>query len=103
MLARLGRAFLILAVLLAQQTALAHDFWHAGLPQGAENPKAPSSKGSKLCDLHDLLGTVLGALSGSAFEHELLSLSEVGFVAVATLAAELRPLSPRSRGPPLIS
>ena len=103
MLARLGRVFLVVAVLLAQQTALAHDFWHAGAPQGVENPKSPSSKGNKLCDLHDLLGTVLGVLSGNAFEQDLLSLSDVGFAVVATSPAYASPLSPHSRGPPLIS
>ena len=61
MLARLGRLVLVLAILLAQQTALAHQYWHASNASvSADVKKAP--KGDRLCDLHDLLGTVLGVV-----------------------------------------
>jgi len=93
----IARVFLVVAVLLAQQLALAHDFWHA-TPQAQKAPK-----GDKLCDLHDLLGTVLGALAGSSAGEDLLSFAEVDFVAAAIRAAGIRPLSPHSRGPPTIS
>ena len=103
MLARLGRAFLIAAVLLAQQTALAHDFWHAGTPQGVENPNSPSSKGNKLCDLHDLLGTVLGVLSAGSLVAPFVQAFDAQPLFVVQVAAETAPLAPHSRGPPLIS
>jgi hypothetical protein len=90
------RLLLVCAVLLAQQTALAHDFWHATSPQS-------SGETQKLCDLHDLLGTVLGALSAASVPHDLLSLADPGFAAAPALAAGQRPLSPHSRDPPLIS
>lgn len=91
------RVFLVLAVLLAQQTALAHDLWHAGKGH-ASSPS--SQKGAKLCDLHDLLGTVLGAVSAAAPLQQLLSLSETGFAAAPLLAPQVRALARHSRDPP---
>jgi hypothetical protein len=93
-----ARVLLVCAILLAQQTALAHDFWHA-----AGQASSKSSDGKKLCDLHDLLGTVLGAVSPSAPHAELLSLCDIAFVAAASSAAQYRPLAPQSRGPPALS
>jgi len=87
------RLFLVCAVLLAQQTALAHDYWHATAQQtGGEM--------QKLCDLHDLLGTVLGVVSACSVPHDLLSLADPGFAAFAASPAGSRPLSPHSRSPP---
>lgn len=98
----IARLFLVCAVLLAQQTALAHDLWHAaGAQAGAADSKSPTGK--KLCDLHDLLGTVLGMVSAAAPHAKLLSLSDVGFVAGAYRAAQRRLLVPQSRGPPAVS
>jgi len=99
MLARLGRVVLILAVLLAQQTALAHEYWHA-TPKAAE--KSLPAK-DKLCDLHDLLGTVLGVAAGAVVVPAFLALSETGFIAPAASVRQAAPLSPHSRDPPLIS
>jgi Na+(H+)/acetate symporter ActP len=95
----IARVFLICAVLLAQQTALAHDLWHAAKGEVSQ----PSQKGVKLCDLHDLLGTVLGAVSGASPQAELLSFSESEFTVAASSAPQLRPLVLRSRGPPQAS
>ena len=91
------RVLLVCAVLFAQQTALAHDFWHATAQ------KTTPAKGDKLCDLHDLLGTVLGAVSGISLGHQLLSVSEVGFVAMPDIVVHGVSLRPHSRGPPAIS
>jgi hypothetical protein len=96
----IGRILLVCAILLAQQTALAHDLWHAG---GAPAQGSKSPDGKKLCDLHDLLGNVLGAVSVAPPQTPLLSFSEVRFVAAAARAAERRPLAPQSRGPPALS
>jgi len=100
MLARLGRVVLILAVLLAQQTALAHEYWHATQKVAAE--KSLPAK-DKLCDLHDLLGTVLGIAGGAVVVPAFLALSETGFIAPAASVRQAAPLSPHSRDPPLIS
>jgi hypothetical protein len=95
------RILLVCAVLFAQQTALAHDYWHASSSSQAPAQKAP--KGDKLCDLHDLLGTVLGVAAAGALEQELLSVSESGFTAIAEHAAHGIALTPHSRGPPPVS
>jgi len=94
------RILLVCAVLLAQQTALAHDYWHAS-SSSAPAQKAP--KGDKLCDLHDLLGTVLGVATGASLAHETPILEQTGFQSVDTAWADTRPLSVHSRGPPAIS
>src|SRR3954464_4293463 len=98
----LGRVLLVFAILLAQQTALAHQYWHASnAALSAEAKKAP--KTDRLCDLHDLLGTVLGVASGAAHAPAFLALAEPGFVAAAPAIREAAPLSSHSRDPPLIS
>ena len=101
MLARLGRVLLVFAVLLAQQTALAHQYWHAAPKAAAE--KAFPPKADKLCDLHDLLGTVLGIAGGAAATPAFLALAEPGFTATPDAAREAPFLTPHSRDPPLIS
>jgi hypothetical protein len=103
MLARLGRLVLILAVLLAQQTALAHQYWHASASQAAQGQKAPQPQGDRLCGLHDLLGTVLGIAGGAAPTPAFLALSEPGFTAAPAAVREAALLAPHSRDPPLIS
>lgn len=100
MLARMGRLMLVLAVLLAQQTALAHQYWHASKAVvGSTQP----AKGDALCDLHDLLGTVLGVAAGTLSQPELLALSEPGFTAPAAAIRQALALTPRSRDPPQAS
>ena len=102
MLARLGRVLLVLAVLLSQQTAIAHQYWHASNSVlSADAKKAP--KTDPLCDFHDLLGTVLGVASGSVQTPAFLALTEPGFSAFAAIVREAALLAPRSRDPPLIS
>jgi hypothetical protein len=100
MLARLGRITLVLAVLLAQQTALAHQYWHAAK---APAEKSQPAKGDTLCDLHDLLGTVLGVAAGTFVEPEFLALAEPRFTAHAVAIRQALRLTPHSRDPPLVS
>jgi len=97
----IGRILLVCAVLLAQQTALAHDLWHASAQAGTAQSKSPDGK--KLCDLHDLLGTVLGAVSAVTPQTALLSLSDIAFFAAPERATQSRFFSPQSRGPPSVS
>ena len=64
----LARLLLVAALLGAEQAAVAHELWHAardvaGFPQPAQGD---GNGQSSLCDLHDLLGSVLGAIEGSA-------------------------------------
>jgi len=87
------RIFLALALLNAQHAALAHQVWHLGdrgLPPAEE----------QLCDQHDALGTVAGALdcaivglSGEAPPDSLYRFVELP-------AARTPGLAPFSRGPP---
>jgi hypothetical protein len=101
-MARLGRVLLVFAVLLAQQTAVAHQYWHASNSAlGADAKKAP--KGDRLCDLHDLLGTVLAVVGSAAQTPAFLALSEPGFTAATPSIREAARLAPHSRDPPLIS
>jgi hypothetical protein len=96
-----ARLLLACAVLLAQQTALAHDFWHAAGAASQGDPKP--AKGKSLCGLHDLLGTVLGVVSAAPPPADLLSLSDIGFIADPAHAAQRRALVAQSRGPPALS
>jgi hypothetical protein len=95
------RILLVCAVLLAQQTALAHDFWHAAAKTAAKS--MPAKGGDKLCDLHDLLGTVLGVAAGIVVTPDFLAWAEPGFTASAVAVREALPLAAHSRDPPLIS
>jgi hypothetical protein len=90
-----------LAVLLAQQTALAHDFWHAA--GAASQGDAKPAKGKSLCDLHDLLGTVLGAVSSTLAAPRLLPPSVIRFCGDFAAFLQSRPLAAHSRGPPALS
>src|SRR3954469_20472811 len=100
MLGSLGRIALVLAILLAQQTALAHQYWHAAK---APAEKSQPAKGDTLCDLHDLLGTVLGVAAGALAELVFLTFSEPGFTAQTVSVREALRLTPHSRDPPPVS
>ena len=102
MLARLGRVLLVVAVLLSQQTALAHQYWHASSAAVSADAGKPA-KGDTLCDLHDLLGTVLGVAGGAAQVHALLDFSQPRFCDFAARLHEALLLTHHSRDPPLTS
>jgi hypothetical protein len=101
MFGRMARFLLVIAVLLAQQTALAPQYWHAAKATVSADAKTP--KGDRLCGLHDLLGTVLGVASGAAQAPALLALGEPDFTAAASAVREAALLSPHSRDPPFSS
>jgi hypothetical protein len=102
MLGRLGRALLVFAVLLAQQTALAHQYWHASKAALAADAQKPV-KTDGLCDLHDLLGTVLGVAGSAPLATVVVDYTPPRVAAPAMALREALLLAPRSRGPPLIS
>lgn len=108
MSARLSRVLLVVALLIAQQTALAHQIWHFSpgehndttiASQGGD-PQGGKAKGERLCDLHTALGTVLGALSGYAAIAQFQDPAHSIFVVADSPAVVVPAPPPASRGPP---
>jgi hypothetical protein len=92
-LARSLRILLALALLGAQQLALAHQIWHAG--------KASSQPAQEqLCVQHDALGTVAGALDAPIALVAGAAPAEFSRPSVALPSAATPGLAPSSRGPP---
>ena len=87
---------LAVALLAAQQNALAHAVWHAG---GASSQSQDKDQG-KLCDLHSALGSVLGVLSGKAATPPACASQVTPLDERALPAPRFRASSPLSRGPP---
>ena len=94
-----GRALRILLALLllsAQHAALSHAVYHVdgrGLP----------AEQKLLCDQHDALGTVAGALDGAHLPVAAAA-PPAAFDFIAELPAASTPgLAPSSRGPPALS
>lgn len=86
------------ALLAAQQNALAHALWHAG----AAGSQSQDQDQGRLCDLHSALGSVLGALSGAAPVAATGEFHPFAFDERALPARAFRPSSPLSRGPPAL-
>lgn len=102
MLGRLGRALLVFAILLAQQTALAHQYWHASKSAVSADAKKPVTSDG-LCDLHDLLSTVLALAGGAPLATALGEFTAPRATALAAAVREALVLAPHSRDPPLVS
>ena len=109
MRARLGRVVLVFALLLAQQSALAHQIWHASLVSahafagavaGSEGSDDSTPPQKQLCELHAALGAVLGVLQGAAGLAQLAEAPRSEFVTADPPAVSLPALPPASRGPP---
>lgn len=94
-LGRVLRVLLAVALLSAQYAALAHQIWHFG--DGKSQPAQ-----QQLCDQHDALGTVAGALDAPALQlaQESPALFALHFEALPEAAAP--GLAPSSRGPPAL-
>lgn len=96
------RLLFVAGLLGAQQAALAHDLWHAAKGEAsAAASKQGDGEGQKAyCDLHDVLGAVLGAIQGAAPKacapSDTASCAADGRVA----AAGIDVVQPSSRGPP---
>ena len=103
---RLSRVLLVLALLVAQQAALAHQLWHAtsGVPQASativDSERAGNAPQERLCELHSAFGAVLGALSGNAPSQTTVITQGSGFAALAESVASLAAPAPASRDPP---
>ena len=90
---------LAVALLAAQQNALAHALWHAG-GEHSQSQGHDEDEG-RLCDLHAALGSVLGALGGKA-QAPLACIAQARHFDERALPAphRFRASSPLSRGPP---
>jgi hypothetical protein len=88
-----ARLLLALALLLAQQIALAHQAWHAGNDdsQPARNP---------LCEQHAALATVAGALDCAQAIAPAVACADILPMVVAPSGAMAPRLAPTSRSPP---
>jgi len=102
----LARLFIAAALLVAQQSALAHQIWHfAAAPAqhaAASTPQDTEAGGKPLCDLHALLGTVLGALGSADATPEFTAAQADAVPAAALSPAPAATVPPSSRGPPTL-
>ena len=80
-------------LLSAQHAALAHQIWHLG-------DKSSHPAQQRLCDQHEALGTVAGALDYATVPLAGLSPVDVAYRSVDLPAAARPGLPPSSRGPP---
>jgi len=95
-------------LLFAQHVALTHAVWHqANPPAGshalAERPAAPhdSRHASTLCDFDAMLGQLLAGGAVAAAACILTTPAAHAFGLDVRHLADLTPIQPRSRGPPL--
>jgi hypothetical protein len=89
-LRRILGAFLIAALLAAQQAALEHPLWHVGA----------ADQSSPLCAQHDALGTVAGGIHCAAPVLAAEAPAAAAIVSIVPAARAGAPLEPSSRGPP---
>jgi len=104
-LRRLARFFIAAALLVAQQSALAHQIWHyAAAPTAhfAADPHESGSGGNSLCDQHAALGAVLGALGSADAVPETTAPHLDAVPAAAHVVAPAATVLPSSRGPPAL-
>jgi hypothetical protein len=94
-LARALRILLALVLLSAQQVALAHQIWHVG-----NHDSQPAQQ--QLCDQHDALGTVAGALDSPVPLLAARATTSLSFQSLELPSASRPGLAPSSRGPPTL-
>jgi hypothetical protein len=87
------RILFALALLNAQHAALAHQIWHLG-----DHATLPAQ--SQLCDHHQALGTVVGAVDCPIIQASDEAPTEFLCRSVDLPAASTPGLAPSSRGPP---
>jgi hypothetical protein len=88
-----ARLLIAVALLLAQQAALAHQVWHLG-----KSDSQPAQ--TQLCEQHAALATVAGALDCIALDPPLVATVDVPYAVAARAAATAPRPSPTSRSPP---
>jgi hypothetical protein len=92
-LARSLRILLAFALLGAQQLALAHQIWHVG-------KHGPLPAQEQLCDQHEALATVAGAVDAPAALLAGTTSADLSIQPAALAAAASPGFAPSSRGPP---
>jgi len=92
-LARSLRILLALLLLGAQHLALAHQIWHVG-------DKSGQPAQLQLCDKHEALGTVAGALNGAVMKFDAEPATTLAVLLACLPAASTPGFVPTSRGPP---
>lgn len=85
-------AFLVAALLAAQQAALEHPLWHVGT----------ADEQSPLCEQHDTLGKVLGAIDCAVPDFTTETPAATAIASILPSAQAGAPLEPSSRGPPTL-
>jgi hypothetical protein len=95
MLWRAARLLIALALLVAQQAALGHQIWHLG-----KHDSQPAQ--SLLCEQHQALATVAGALDGAAPEAVFVATRDAPVPFVTPPGAPAPRITAASRGPPAL-
>ena len=93
MLRRAARFLIAVALLAAQQAALAHQIWHLG-----KQDSQPAQ--SQLCEQHQALATVAGALDCATFDATFLATRDAPPPIIPRADVPAPRLAPASRGPP---
>jgi hypothetical protein len=100
-LRRLSRLLLVAALLLAQQSAFAHQIWHFA-SANAQFAQGAGAGGAPLCDQHGALGDVLGAIGCAAASVPRVAPEFRAAVAAIPPVRSNAPLAAFSRGPPAL-
>ena len=93
MLRRAARLLIAIALLVAQQSALAHQVWHAG-----KQDSQPAQ--GALCEQHAALAAVAGAVDCASPDAAVSTPDHASHSQPELPTAPLLPLAPLSRGPP---
>ena len=99
----LARLLLVVALLFAQASGVAHEIWHASSLAAVDvDGDAKTPKGNPLCDFHTALSAVLGAVSGGNPAVAPDVQPAIAFAPAHDPATGLSALTPRSRDPPAL-
>ena len=93
MLRRAAGLLIAIALLIAQQSALAHQVWHAG-----KQDSQPAQ--GTLCEQHAALAAVAGAVDCASPDAAVRAPDHVSYSQLALPTAALPLPAPLSRGPP---
>ena len=88
-----ARLLIAIALLMAQQAALAHQIWHL-----AKQDSQPAQ--SQLCEQHQALATVAGALDCASLDSPFVATPDAPLAFVAPAVTPAPRLAAVSRSPP---
>jgi transcriptional regulator of aromatic amino acid metabolism len=95
MIQRAARLLIAIALLMAQQAALGHQIWHLG-----KQDSQPAQ--TLLCEQHQALSTVAGALDCATLDAPLVATVEAPLPIVARAVLPAPRLTAVSRSPPVL-